>query len=95
MARRHAVGNFSFETATLPGLASTLAGLASNGVGLDYLARYPKAIIATTKDQVDEAARRYLAPGHLVSVVVGDPEIVVGPLSAVGEVVVRSGLRRP
>ena len=90
LARRHAVGIFSFETATLPGLASTLAGLAANGVGLDYLARYPKAIIATTKDQVDEAARRYLAPGHLVSVVVGDPEIVVGPLSAVGEVVVRS-----
>ena len=42
LARRHAVGIFSFETATLPGLASTLAGLSANGVGLDYLARLPK-----------------------------------------------------
>ena len=83
------VGIFSFETATLPGLASTLAGLASNGVGLDYLARYPKAIIATTKDQVDEAARLYLAPSQLVSVVVGDPDVVAGPLAAIGEVVLR------
>jgi predicted Zn-dependent peptidase len=89
LARRHAVGIFSFETATLPGLASTLAGLASNNVGLDYLAKYPKAVIATTKDQVDEAARRYLAPHHLISVVAGDPE-VVAPLSAITDVVVRS-----
>jgi zinc protease len=90
LARRYAVGIFSFETATLPGLASTLAGLAGNGVGLDYLARYPKAIIATTKEQVDEAARRYLAPRQLVSVVAGDPELVAAPLSAIGDVVVRS-----
>ena len=89
LARRHMVGIFSFETATLPGLASTLAGLASNGVGLDYLARYPKGIIATTKDQVDEAARLYLAPSQLVSVVVGDPDVVAGPLAAIGEVVLR------
>ena len=89
LARRHAVGIFSFETATLPGLASTLAGLAANGVGLEYLANYPKAIIATTKDQVDEAARRYLAPSELVTVVVGDPDVVTRQLAAVGEVVVR------
>jgi zinc protease len=89
LARRHAVGIFSFETATLPGLASTLASLAANGVELDYLAKYPKAIIATTKAQVDEAARRYLAPRHLVTVVVGDPDVVAGPLAAIGEVVVR------
>jgi zinc protease len=89
LARRHAVGIFSFETATLPGLASTLAGLAANGVGLDYLANYPKAILATTKDQVDEAARLYLAPRRLVAVVVGDPEVVAGPLAAIDEVVTR------
>lgn len=90
LARRHAVGIFSFETATLPGLASTLAGLASNGVGFDYLASYPKAIIATTREQVNEAARRYMAPRELVTVVVGDPDVVAGPLGAIGEVVVRN-----
>ncbi len=89
LARRHAVGIFSFETATLPGLASTLAGLAANGVGLDYLGNYPKAVLATTKDQVDEAARLYLAPSQLVTVVVGDPAVVAGPLAAVEELVTR------
>ena len=79
----------SFETATLPGLASTLAALAALGVDLGYLASYPKAIIAATKQQVDEAARRYLAPSQLLTVVVGDPEAVAGPLSVVDEVVVR------
>ena len=89
LARRHAVGIFSFETATLPGLASTLAGLSSNGAGLDYLANYPKAVIATTKAQVDDAARRYLAPRNLVSVVVGDAAVVSSQLSGIDEVVVR------
>jgi zinc protease len=89
LARRHAVGIFSFETATLPGLASTLAGLSANGAGLDYLANYPKAVIATTKAQVDDVARRYLAPRHLVSVVVGDADVVSSQLSGIDEVVVR------
>lgn len=89
LARRYMVGRFSFETATLPGLASTLAGLAIKGVGLDYLVKYPKALIATTKDQVDEAARRYMGPHALAALVVGDPDLVRGPLSRIDEVVVR------
>jgi predicted Zn-dependent peptidase len=86
LARRHSVGRFSFEIASLPGLATTLANLAIRGVDLGYLTGYPKAVIATTKDQVDQAARRYLAPAGLVMVVVGDPDAVTGPLSALGEV---------
>jgi hypothetical protein len=39
---------------------------------------------------VDEAAARYLAPSRLVTVVVGDPDVVTGPLSALGEVALRS-----
>lgn len=90
LARRHSVGRFSFDTASLPGLATTLANLAIRGVDLGYLTAYPKAVIATTKDEVDEAARRYLSPARLVTVVVGDPEVVTGPLSAIGEVALRS-----
>ena len=33
---------------------------------------------------------RYLAPSRLVTAVVGDPEVVTGPLSALGEVALRS-----
>jgi predicted Zn-dependent peptidase len=90
MARRHSVGRFSFDTASLPGLATTLANLAIRDVGFGYLTAYPKAVIATTREQVDEAARRYLSPSRLVTVVVGDPEVVTGPLSALGEVALRS-----
>jgi predicted Zn-dependent peptidase len=89
LARRHSVGRFSFETASLPGLATTLANLAIRGVDLGFLTSYPKAVIATTKAEVDEAALRYLSPSRLVTVVVGDPEAVAGPLSALGEVVLR------
>ena len=89
LARRHSVGRFSFETASLPGLATTLANLAIRGIDFGYLSSYPKAVIATTKHDVDEAARRYLSPSRLVTVVVGDGEAVTEPLSALGEVVVR------
>jgi zinc protease len=85
-ARRYAVGRFSLATASLPSLAALLLGLAFEGVELGYLASYPKALIATTKREVDEAARRYLAPGQLATVIVGDPDKVAGPLSALGDV---------
>ncbi|MGP8206689.1 MAG: M16 family metallopeptidase [Acidimicrobiales bacterium] len=90
MARRYSVGRFSFDTASLPGLATTLANLAIRGVDLGFLTAYPKAVIATTKDEVDEAARRYLSPSRLVTAVVGDPEVVAGPLAALGEIAFRS-----
>ena len=89
LARHHAIGRFSFETATLPGLANTLATLAVNGVGLGYLAGYPEGVIAATKHDVDEAARHYLAPRELVTVVVGDPEAVAEQLLLVDEVTLR------
>jgi hypothetical protein len=47
-------------------------------------------VIATTKDEVDEAARRYLSPSRLVTAVVGDPEVVARPLSALAEVALRA-----
>jgi predicted Zn-dependent peptidase len=88
MARRHAVGRFSFDIASLPGLASVLANLAVDGTDLAYLKSYPRALIAATRQDVGEAARRHLAPHQMVTVVVGGPE-VAEPLSAVAEVAVR------
>ncbi len=90
MARRHSIGRFSFDTASLPGLATTLANLAIRGVDLGYLNAYPKAVIGATKQMVDEAAARYLAPSRLVTAVVGDPDLVTAPLSALGEVALRA-----
>ena len=89
-ARSYLVGRFGYETSSLASYTSTLAGLAVSGVGLGYLESYPKGLIAATKAQVDDAARRFLAPSQMVSVVVGDPDRVAGPLSTLGEVVTRS-----
>jgi predicted Zn-dependent peptidase len=82
-ARRYAVGTFSFLTATQAGLAGTLSTLASAGIGPGYLQSYPAAIVRATKEEVDAAARKYLAPADMVTVVVGDAASVAGPLAAV------------
>ncbi len=88
-ARRYSVGSFAFLTATQSGLAETLATLALNGIGPGYLTSHPAAVAKTPKAAVDEAARRYLAPAGLVTVVVGDADAIAGPLSAVDSVAVK------
>ena len=90
IARRHAVGRFAFQIATQSGLANTLVALAVKGTGIGYLRSHPKGLLAATKDDVDDAARRYLAPSQLATVVVGDPQRVQGQLELVDEVVVRA-----
>ncbi|MCL6091347.1 MAG: insulinase family protein [Actinobacteria bacterium] len=94
LARHHALGRFSFQVATQSGLATTMASLALLGAGTDYLTSYPKGVLAATKDAVDDAARRYLAPGRLVTVVVGDPERLQSQLSLVGQVALRKASAR-
>ncbi len=89
-ARRYAVGTFSFVTATQSGLASTMSALAIAGIGPGYLQSYPAAIIRTTKDEVDAAAKKYLAPTRMVTVVVGDAAAVAGPLAAVEQPIVEA-----
>ena len=89
LARHYALGRFSFQVATQSGLASTVVALAARGSGTSYLKSYPKALLAATKDEVDEAAKRYLAPGRLVTVVVGDPTVIGPQLSLLGDVIVR------
>ena len=44
-----------------------------------------------TVEEVAEAARRYLAPEALTTVVVGDADRVAGPLRALGPVEVTAG----
>jgi len=88
-ARQYAVGRFTFQTATLAGLSATLATLAVGGMSPGYLASYPAAIVRTTKSSVDEAARRYLAPRDMLTVVVGEADEITGAVSATDEVVVR------
>ncbi|MDA8039464.1 MAG: pitrilysin family protein [Actinomycetota bacterium] len=84
-ARRYAVGSFLVRTATQGGLASTLAGFALTGTGPEYLSDYPARIAKLTRAEVDEAARRYLSPGSMATVVVGDGEVVSASLRRLDE----------
>lgn len=80
-ARRHAIGSFLFRIATQGGLASMLATLAVEGVRPGYLSGLPKRVARVKTREVDEAARAYLAPSAMVTVVVGDADAVGRPLS--------------
>ncbi|MHB1989002.1 MAG: M16 family metallopeptidase [Acidimicrobiales bacterium] len=90
-ARRYATGSFLLQTATQAGLASSLATWALAGTGPGYLASFPAAIARTTRDEIDEAARHYLAPSLMATVVVGDSQ-AVSPALALLDEVTASGL---
>ena len=84
-ARRYAIGSFLYSTATQAGLASTLARLLADDVEPDYLGAYPARLSRVTLAEVNEAARQYLAPSRLATVVVGDAEQVMPQLDLVEE----------
>jgi predicted Zn-dependent peptidase len=80
--RQYAIGTLALSTATQSGLASTLSALSTFGLGLDWLAEFPRLMQATTVEQVSAAAARFLAPAGFTSVVVGDAATISAPLAA-------------
>ena len=61
----------------------------SDGKGVDWLQEYPARLAATTPEDVQEAAATMLAPASMVSVVVGDADVVEPGLAVLMEVVRR------
>ncbi len=88
-ARRYVLGSMALSTATHAGLASTLSALVGAGLPVGWLAEHQQALEAVTVDQVQQVSRRYLAPGALTAVVVGDAEVAEGQLAALGPLTVR------
>ena len=70
-AKDHAIGARRLSLATDAGIAAELENDAFFGLGLDYAQRYPPIVRALTKAQVDAAARKYLHPNALNTVVAG------------------------
>jgi predicted Zn-dependent peptidase len=81
-ARRYALGTLRLGMSTQAGLAGLASMYASFGLRLDYLRTYSAALTAATREEVAEAAARYLAPTGAVTVVLGDAERVEAPLAA-------------
>jgi zinc protease len=80
------------STATHAGLASTLSALVGADLPPVWLVDHQRALATVTLDEVQEAARRYLAVPALTTVVVGDAERVTPALEALGPVVVGQGI---
>jgi zinc protease len=85
-ARRFLLGTLALGTATHAGLASTLSTLFGAGLPAEWLADHQRALAAVTVAEVAEASRRWLHPAGLTAVVVGDADLVAGPLRSLGPV---------
>ena len=81
-ARRYALGTLRLGMSTQAGLAGLASIYASFGLRLDYLREHSAGLAAATREQVTEAAARYLAPSRAVTVVLGDADRVETPLAA-------------
>jgi zinc protease len=84
---QYLVGSIALSTATQAGLADTLLDLLTDGQDVAWLREHPQRLAAVTAEQVHEASVPMLGPAGLVTAVVGDADVVEGPLSALGEVV--------
>jgi zinc protease len=85
-ARRYLVGTLALSTSSQAGLATTLARLIDAGPGSAYLRDYPAALAKVTVDSAYEAARRWLAPSAMATVLVGDATVIGPSVAALGTV---------
>ncbi len=85
-ARQYAIGTLALSTATQAGLASMLTALLASGLGPEWLQQHAQRLAGVTVAEVREQAARFLAPSHLVTVVVGDASIIGPELATLDEV---------
>ncbi len=72
-AKKYLVGSFPMRFDTQGKMATLLAAMEYYNLGLDYPARYPGIVTSLTKEQLLQAAVRYLNPEeYIVVVVVGN-----------------------
>jgi zinc protease len=88
-ARDQITKSFPARFATRSQVAGQLAELAVFGLPDSYLTDYAKKIRAVTKDDVRRVARKYLDPGRLSIVVVGDQKSLLDPLAKIAPVELR------
>ncbi len=72
-ARDYLTGSLVLGLETNDGIAATLLTIERHDLGLDYIDRYPAIIGAVTREQIVEAARRYLSTERYVLAVAGPP----------------------
>jgi predicted Zn-dependent peptidase len=88
-AKDQIVKSFPARFATRANVAAQLAELAVFGLPDSHITDYVAKIGAVTKDDVRRVARKYLDPGRLSIVVVGDKKSLLDPLAKLGPVELR------
>ena len=83
-AKSYLAGVFPLRMQTTGQLASRVAGLIVFGLPMDYYRDYRDNIRRVTRGQAAEAARRYIRPQELCTVVVGDADTVAPALEDLG-----------
>ncbi|MBV9326307.1 MAG: insulinase family protein [Chloroflexi bacterium] len=67
------LGSLPRQLETNEGAAAVMSEIELYDLGLDYLERFPDIVRSLTREQVTEAARRWLDPAHLVTAIAGPP----------------------
>jgi len=86
-ARRFRIGSTALSLQTQSGLASQLVILASHGLDAAWLRGAPGRYAKVTIDDILRVSRRYLAPGRLVTVLVGDAGRIRDEVEGLGPLV--------
>jgi zinc protease len=73
-AKDYLIGSFPLRFDTNQKVANFLALIEYYDLGLDFRDRYPELIRKVTREDVQQAAKRYLFPEKLIIVVVGNQE---------------------
>ena len=84
LAHSYLDGVFPIRFETTRAIASALASQAIYGLADDYYDTYRANIRAVTADDILRVAQSHLDPAKLQVVAVGDPEVISGPLEALG-----------
>jgi len=84
LATSYLDGVFPIRYETSAAIATALAAMVIYGLPADYFDRYRAQVRAVTAIDVLTAARSHLDPSRLQVVVVGEPSVVTGPLTALG-----------
>jgi len=67
------LGSLPRQLETNEGAAAVISEIELYGLGLDYLERYQDIVRSLTREQVTEAARRWIDTQHLVTSIAGPP----------------------
>ncbi len=67
------LGSLPRQLETNEGAAAVMGEIELYDLGLDYLERYPDIVRSLNREQVTEAARRWILPDHLITVIAGPP----------------------